>query len=124
MIAIDSSTLIAFIQGDSGADTEAFDLNLQSSRVFMPPVVLTEILCQSGLPDRHRRLCLSLPLLELSEGFWERAAASRAIILKRRLRARLTDTLIAQACIDNDVSLITRDRDFRHFHQHCGLRLA
>jgi predicted nucleic acid-binding protein len=90
----------------------------------MPPVVLTEILCQSGLPDRHRRLCLGLPLLELSEGFWERAAASRAIILKRKLRARLADTLIAQACIDNDVALITRDHDFRHFATHCGLRLA
>jgi predicted nucleic acid-binding protein len=72
----------------------------------------------------HRRLCLELPLLELSEGFWERAAASRAIILKRKLRARLADTLIAQACIDNDVALITRDHDFRHFATHCGLRLA
>jgi len=32
--------------------------------------------------------------------------------------------LIAQACIDNDVALITRDADFRHFAKHCGLKLA
>jgi hypothetical protein len=31
---------------------------------------------------------------------------------------------IAQSCIDADVKLITRDRDFRHFATHCGLKLA
>jgi predicted nucleic acid-binding protein len=45
-------------------------------------------------------------------------------LLARRLRARLADTLIAQSCIDNDVALITRDADFRHFAKYCGLRLA
>jgi predicted nucleic acid-binding protein len=36
----------------------------------------------------------------------------------------LPDTLIAQSCIDHDVALIARDEDFRHFAEHCGLRLA
>jgi len=35
----------------------------------------------------------------------------------------LADTLIAQICIDHDVPLITRDKDFRHFAKH-GLRLG
>jgi len=124
MTAVDSSTLIAFIQGDGGADVDALVLALRSSRAVLPPVVLTEILCQPGLPGKHRQVITALPLLELSEGYWERAANTRAIILGQKLRARLADTLIAQACIDNDVALITRDRDFRHFAEHCGLTLA
>jgi hypothetical protein len=63
-------------------------------------------------------------MLDLAEGYWIRAAATRANLLSRKLRARLPDALIAQACIDNDVALITRDADFRHFAKHCGLKLA
>jgi predicted nucleic acid-binding protein len=40
------------------------------------------------------------------------------------LKAKVADALIAQSCIDHDVALITRDRGFRHFAKHCGLRLA
>lgn len=124
MIAIDSSTLIAFIEGEAGADVETFDRALASGDVLLPPVVLTEVLSDSDLPDRHRRLIGSLPVMDLSTGYWERAAATRRTVLARRLRARLADTLIAQSCIDHDVALITRDNDFRHFATHCGLKLA
>jgi predicted nucleic acid-binding protein len=34
----------------------------------------------------------------------------------------LADTLIAQACLDHEVPLVTRDPDFRHFRT-AGLRL-
>jgi predicted nucleic acid-binding protein len=36
----------------------------------------------------------------------------------------LADALIAQSCIDHEISLIARDGDFRHFAKHCGLKLA
>jgi predicted nucleic acid-binding protein len=124
MAAIDTSTLIAFIQGDRGADVENFKACLLSSDVALPPVVLTEVLSEPHLPEQHRAVILELPVLEISDGFWIRAAATRASLLAKRLRARLSDTLIAQSCLDNDVSLITRDTDFRHFARHCGLRLA
>jgi predicted nucleic acid-binding protein len=45
-------------------------------------------------------------------------------LITKGFKARLADALIAQACIDSDVALITRDRDFRHFAKHCGLKLA
>jgi hypothetical protein len=124
MAAVDTSTLIAFIQGDRGADVERFEAHMLSADLALPPVVLTELLSEPHLPDRHRGVILDLPVLETFDGFWIRAAATRASILAKRLRARLPDTLIAQSCIDNDVALITRDSDFRHFARHCGLRLA
>jgi len=124
MAAVDTSTLIAFIQGDRGTDVEKFEARLLSSDVTLPPVVLTELLSEPHLPAQHRAVVLDLPVLELFDGFWIRAAATRALLLAKRLRARLPDTLIAQSCLDNNVALITRDTDFRHFAKHCGLRLA
>ena len=67
-------------------------------------------------------LLKDLPLLEITEGYWERAGALRARILSQKLKAKLADTLIAQSCLDHDVALVTRDGDFRHFAAR-GLKL-
>ena len=61
--------------------------------------------------------------MEIQPGYWERAGKLRALLIAKRLKPRLADTLIAQICIDNDIPLITRDKDFRHFAKHAGLRL-
>ncbi len=39
-------------------------------------------------------------------------------------KAALGDALIAQACIDADVALLTRDTDFAAFAELGGLKLA
>ncbi len=122
-VAIDTSTFSAFIGGATGRDIEALDQALIAGEAALPPPVLAELLSDARLPAGHRKLILSLPLLPLPDGYWARVGGSRAALLAMKLRARLADTLIAQACIDNDVALISRDGDFRHFAKHCGLRL-
>jgi predicted nucleic acid-binding protein len=124
MIAVDSSTLIAFIQGEAGDDVTLLDRSISSNEIVLPPAVVAEVLCDPALPARHATLIRALPMLEISEGYWLRAADTRAKILARKSRARFADTLIAQSCIDHSVALITRDDDFRHFAKHCGLKLA
>ena len=124
MIASDASTLIAYIQGENGADVDRLDAALADGSIALPPVVLSEILSEPKLPAEHRDIVLRLPTLEITDGYWLRAAATRSTVLANRLRAPLADTLIAQSCIDHDLALVTRDRDFRHFAAHCGLRLA
>ena len=124
MIAVDTSTLIAFIGGQSGADVELFDAALARSDVALPPVVLAEFLSEPQLPADHRALAMALPLLEPMPDYWRRAGSARALILAKGLRARLADTLIALSCIDYAVPLITRDGDFHHFAKHSGLKLA
>ena len=49
--------------------------------------------------------------------------ATRARVLAKRRKARLGDALIAQSCIDQDIPLLTRDRDFRTFSEAAGLHL-
>ena len=123
MIAVDSSSLIAFLAGDEGRDVDWLDQALALKQAALPPVVLTEILSAPGIERGAADLLRGLPVLDIRSGFWERAAETRARILAKRLRARLADTLIAQTCIDHRVPLVTRDRDFRHFSAHAGLDL-
>ena len=124
MIALDTSALIAFFRGEEPRVADKVDHALEAQQAVLPPVVLTEILSDPRLDRAVSRLLRELPVLELHDGFWERAAETRARLLARRLRARLADTLIAQSCIDHGVPLVTRDSDFRHFARLGGLVLA
>ena len=124
MIAADSSSVIAYFRGDSGRDVKLLDTALESADLALPPVVLTEILSDPGLQASFVELVRVIPVLEIHVGFWERAAATRAQVLSRRLKAPLADSLIAQCCIDHGLPLITRDRGFQHFAKLSGLNLA
>ena len=124
MIAADTSTWIAFFQGAAGRDVELLDRALGDRQVLMPPPVLTELLSDPKLPSDVRATLSELPLLQIADGFWGRAGELRATVLRGRRKARLGDALIAQACVDNGVPLITRDRDFRAFADAAGLDLV
>lgn len=125
MIAIDTSSWIAYFSGAAGGDdVELVASALADHQACLPPVVLTELLSDPRLPRAVASLLLALPRLELLSDYWERAGLLRAKVLARRHRARLADTLIAQSCIDHDVRLVTRDGDFRHFARLGGLRLG
>jgi predicted nucleic acid-binding protein len=126
MIAIDSSSWIAFlaIEERSGTDTALVESALADHQACLPPVVLTELLSDPALPSTVASLLLDLPVLEPHPGFWARAGRLRAKLIARGQRARLADALIAQACLDHGVRLVTRDADFRHFARLGGLRLA
>ena len=123
MIAVDTSTWIAFLQGDRGTDTELFDRALQDRQVLMVPAVLTELLSDPKLPAEVLQTLAELPLIEIAPGYWQRAGALRSRVLAKRRKARLGDALIAQSCIDSEIALLTRDRDFRAFAEAAGLDL-
>ena len=124
MIAADTSTWIAFLQGDGGEDTDLLDRALQDRQVLLPPAVLTELLGDPHLPAQVSQALLELPAIEIEVGFWQRAGTLRAKVLAKRRKARLGDALIAQSCIDCGIGLITRDRDFRAFANAAGLDLV
>jgi predicted nucleic acid-binding protein len=123
VIALDSSAIIAFLQGDDTAAAAAAGMVLGERQACLPPAVLTEVLSDPKLPKRVADLIAALPVLEVSDGYWRRAGALRSQVLAAGHRARLADTLIAQSCLDHDVSLVSSDRDFRHFAKAGGLRL-
>jgi predicted nucleic acid-binding protein len=123
MIAADTSTWVAFLEGSAGDDVQLLDKALADSQVVMVPVVLVELLSDPKLGSSVAETLLEVPLMEIGPGYWQRAGALRAKMLARRRKARLGDALIAQNCIDQDVPLITRDRDFRAFVEAAALDL-
>jgi len=124
VIAADTSSWIAFLEGSSGDDVQLLDQALEDRQVVMVPVVLTELLSDASLPSDVAETISEVPLLEVASGYWQRAGALRAKVLATRRKARLGDALIAQSCIDQSIPLITRDRDFRAFAVAANLNLV
>lgn len=123
MIAADTSTWIAFFQGQEGEDVRLLDKALEDRQVVMVPIVLTELLSDPQLGQGVSETLLDLPLVEAEPGYWQRAGRLRAKVLARERKARLGDALIAQSCIDARLPFLTRDRDFRVFAEAGGLSL-
>ena len=124
MIAADTSTWVAFLEGEAGEDVRLLDRALEDRQVAMVPVVLTELLSDPKLPSSVAETLSEVPSMDISSGYWQRAGGLRAKVLAKRRKARLGDALIAQSCIDGGVSLLTRDRDFRAFAEAAGLNLV
>ena len=54
MIALDTSSLVAYLDGSTGKDVLAVDLALEQHQAVLPPVVLCELLSAPRLPRRAR----------------------------------------------------------------------
>ena len=123
MIAADTSTWIAFLEGDQGEDAQLLDKALADRQVLMIPAVLTELLSDPELPSEVAETLTDVPMIDIEAGYWQRAGALRAKVLSKRRKARLGDALIAQSCVDRGIPLLTRDRDFRAFLGAASLSL-
>jgi predicted nucleic acid-binding protein len=115
--------MVAFLEGDRGADVERVRAALLAEQLVLPPPVFTELISDPSVDDQLIGRLRAIPRLALGSGFWERAGRLRAAVLARRRRAKLGDALIAQFCLDHDLPLITRDRDLRGFAAVSALRL-
>jgi predicted nucleic acid-binding protein len=115
MIAADTSTWIAFLEGAPGDDTQLLDQALADRQVLMIPAVFTELLSDPLLSPAVAQGLTEVPIIDLGPGYWYRAGRLRAKVLSNRRKARLGDALIAQTCVDRNIPLLTRDKDFRAF---------
>jgi predicted nucleic acid-binding protein len=122
LIALDTSAFARLLAGETDAASMAARAALNAGDAHLPPVVLTELLSNPSIVESAVSYVSSVPLLELFDGYWHRAALLRADLLRRELKGQLADCLIAQCCLDHDIPLITYDLDFRHFIP-AGLKL-
>ncbi len=123
MLCIDTSAMIAFLEGKTGRDVELVDQALLDQVGAFSPVAVTELLSDTTLPPSVKNIILEIPVLPITEGFWERAGLLRAKLIHRKHKAKLADTLIAQTCLDHHVPLVTRDTDFAHFKKVSALKV-
>lgn len=123
MLCIDTSSMIAFLEGEDGRDVELVDQALADQVGVFAPATVTELLSDPELSTSDRTTITGIPVLTIRNGFWERAGILRSKVLKRGRKAKLADTLIAQSCLDHHIPLVARDRDFQIFKTLAGLRL-
>ncbi|MFZ0279289.1 MAG: PIN domain-containing protein [Candidatus Sulfotelmatobacter sp.] len=124
MIAADTSTWIAFLEGTPGQDAQLLEQALTDRQVLMIPVVLTELLGDPMLSSGVAETLSEIPMIEVEPGYWQRAGLLRAKVLPMLRKARLGDALIAQTCVDRGIPLLTRDKDFRAFADAAQLHLV
>lgn len=123
MLCIDTSSLIAYLEGRSGDDVDLVDEAFVDGIGVLSPVTVTELLSDPQLSASLRQTILEVPVLPILDGFWVRTGLLRARILRGGHKTKLADALIAQNCLDHNATLVTRDADFRVFHRVAGLRI-
>jgi len=124
VIAIDTSIAIPWFEGRDFPEAERVRKLAVAQELVMPGVALTELLSGKGAAADLLSQLRGFPELPVVPGYWARAGALRQSMLRLDRRARLGDALIAQACIDADIPLLTRDADFKAFAEIGGLKLA
>src|SRR5271166_6594750 len=122
MIAADTSTWIAFLEGSNGEDAQLLDQALGDRQVLMVPVVLTELLSDPKLPPQVAETLSEVPMIEIATGYWQRAGILRAIAKRRR--ARLGHALLDQSYRDRALPPLTRDCDVPAFADAAGPQLV
>ena len=126
MIAADPAACNNFLQGAETHDRSLVRAALLNQELVAAPASENRTAAFGPVaPALLDELFAEAPLLQITDGYWQRAGDHRRLLLSKGfLKAKLADTLIAQCCIDAGVALITRDNDYRHFAQWCGLKLA
>jgi len=124
MICADTSSVVAFLNGEQGQDVDLVRRALLDGILVLAPASIAELLSDPDITPSIEESVLDIPQLVTTPGYWERAGRLRATLMHHHFRPKLADSLIAQSCLDHDVALVTRDRDFSAFQKLAGLRLA
>jgi predicted nucleic acid-binding protein len=124
MICADTSSVVALLKGDAGRDVELVRNALVDGTLVLALASVAELLSDPAITPPIEESILDIPQLEVTPGYWERVGRLRARLMRHRFRPKLADSLIAQSCLDHDVLLVTRDRDFSPFQKLAGLRLS
>jgi predicted nucleic acid-binding protein len=81
-MAIDTSSLRRWSRDELGLDVEQADKAILIGEAALPPIVLAEALSSPAVEQSFVDFVLTLPLLDIEEGYWQRAGNLRRSILR------------------------------------------
>jgi predicted nucleic acid-binding protein len=127
---VDTSVWSLFLRRDQPADLpEVLALRRAlegGERIVTTGLVLQELLQGFSGPKARDQIIerfAAFPLLAPNREDHIAAAALRNECRKRGVQSGTIDALIAQTCIQHDLTLLTTDADFSHMAKCCALRL-
>jgi predicted nucleic acid-binding protein len=122
-LVVDTSSWISFF---SGKNIPELELGLREGRIYVPPIVVAELM--SGTADTSEQNKLSdflreLPLFEADLSHWLRVGLLRAKTKSQKLKLSTPDAHIAQCTLDLAGYLLTEDKVFEQLGKLVPLRL-
>ena len=99
----------------------------EGDNIVIAGIVLQELLQGFHGPKDQARIIERLqvlPLLQPDRDTYVEAARLRNTCRRRGVQLGTIDALIARLCIENDLTLLTADKDFVHAARFVPLRLA
>jgi len=129
MIFVDSSVWIDYFNGKSSPEVTKLDSLLGVESVSTGDLILVEVL-QGFRNDKDykiaKNLLTSLTVFNmLDSNIAIKSADNFRALRKKGITVRKTvDSIIATFCIQNKLSLLHSDKDFKPFHKHLRLKNA
>ena len=93
MTCADTSSVVAYMQGEQGSDVELVDRALADCSLVLAPVSVSELFSDPLLTPSLEKFILGIQQLEIKAGYWERAGKLRAKLMRRRYPPRLRTRL-------------------------------
>ena len=129
MILIDSSVLIDYFNGTYNWQVEKLNNLLGKEFLSIGDYILTEVL-QGFKNDKDfqkaKNILKAFPCFDLlGEDVAIKSAQNFRYLRKKGITVRKTiDSIIATYCIENNLSLLHNDNDFKPFEKYLGLQVA
>lgn len=130
MTLVDSSVWIDYFRGVASRETDKLDALLSAEALVTGDLIVAEVLqgfsAKSDFNVARQIMTARLNVVSLvgTENAIQ-AARNYQMLRAQGVTIRKTiDTLIATYCIENGVSLLFSDRDFKPFVDYLGLRSA
>lgn len=130
MLVVDTSVWIDFFNGHGSLESEYLAVCLADDvPLVLPGIVLAEILAGLKSEARARIMSSLLDAFETAPEPTPDDYKSAAAIFRSCRQAgggigSVVDCVIAQTCLRNDFTLLTKDRDFRRIAARTSLRLV
>ena len=127
MILVDSSVWIDYFNGRITRQTNILDSLVASELIIIGDLILTEVL-QGFYQDKDFNKARELLDHFIFKEMLGKEIAVKSAMNYRALRAngvtvrKTIDVIIATFCIENDLSLLHSDKDFRAMEEHLALK--
>lgn len=73
MIAADTSTIVAFLQGENAADTRLLKQAIDDEILILPPVVIAELFSSPKLSKDAKATLPEIPTIPIKLDYWAKA---------------------------------------------------
>lgn len=123
VLIVDTSVWILYF---SGEPNEHLDLALKEARIWLPPIVASELLSAPLTPAKRESLIdflAELPLCDCAFDHWTRVGELRARCAEKGFKVSTPDAHIAQCALDMNAYLTSEDYIFGKIAKKVGLKL-